>query len=140
MYILFLLDSSHNSPSVDFSLLSIHYQYSIMIRLRRKSLFSTTVSAPNCPQPGTFGIAHYQRIVLECPFPKQDFDSWKSYYTTGTPKFTMADNHCEYFKATHDSCKIRIHREIQHRYFTPQENTEDFDKLNHQLNHKTREK
>ena len=43
----------------------------------------------------------------------------------------MAGNHCECFKATHDICETKIHREMQHCYFIPQENTDDYDQVNH---------
>ena len=123
MYNSFLLNSSHNSQSVDFTLSSIKYQNYIMIRLRRKSPFPTRRLAPSCPWSCAFDTNHFQCILQQRPFLMEDIGSWKSYYTTGIPKFTMADNHCKRFKATHNISKIRVHSETQHLYFTPQEDT-----------------
>ena len=52
----------------------------------------------------------------------------------------MIDNLCERFKANRNSYETKIHRVIPHHYFVPQEDTDEYDRFNHRLNHDTRKK
>ena len=102
LYYSSVLDSTHSSSSYKLPPSSMEYHHCIMNKLRQKSPFLTTRPALSHPRSCAFGISHYQHMLLNCPVPEEDFESWKSYYATGTTKFTMAGNHCERIKVTSD--------------------------------------